>query len=108
MIVPKENQSLPTNLHRHEFTLFVGHLPALPTASSQKLLPSVTIKVRLEKRKSNRTTENTTEVTQKQDELKALRDRITEIERKISGATTDGDAKAKAKSSDAGMQESHN
>ncbi len=46
VIVPKLHQSIPANLSRHEFTLFVGHLPALPTTSSQQVLPSVSIKVR--------------------------------------------------------------
>ncbi len=96
MIVPNLHRSIiPDNLLTHEFTLFVGHLPALPTASSQQVLPSVAIKVRLDKRKSKRTTESTEQITQKQAELKALNARQAEIETKISGNATDADAKAK-------------
>ncbi len=95
MIVPKLHQSIPANLSRHQFTLFVGHLPALPSASSQQVLPSVAIKVRLEKRKSKRTTENTAQIAQKQAELKALNSRQAEIETKISGPGTESDTKAK-------------
>jgi hypothetical protein len=36
VIVPNLQQSIHANLLRHEFTLFAGHLPALPTASSQR------------------------------------------------------------------------
>ena len=57
VIVPNLHQPIPDNISRHEFTLFVGHLPALPTTSFQQVLSSVDIKVRLNKRKSKHTTE---------------------------------------------------
>jgi hypothetical protein len=68
------------------------------------VLPSVTITVRLEKRKSKHTTENTEQITQKQAELKALNVMQAEIETKISDAATDADAKAKLANQLAEMQ----